>query len=133
MKQASGRLVEIWLEGGLTGGRLSCPPEIAPAPGQYLLASPSPASWLAAAGMEPLAVPLFAAGNPADGLLLSPPLPPAWQPGLELNLRGPLGRGFRLPPYARHLALAALDATPARLLPMVGAGPGCRERGDPFL
>ncbi|HQF46568.1 MAG TPA: hypothetical protein PLA37_12220, partial [Anaerolineaceae bacterium] len=45
---------------------------------------------------------------------LAPPLPSAWLAGTLLHLRGPLGRGFRLP-VVRRVALAALDGITARL------------------
>jgi dihydroorotate dehydrogenase electron transfer subunit len=38
-----------------------------------------------------------------------------WNPGLELQLRGPLGRGFTLPSSARKAGLVAFDDSPARL------------------
>ncbi|MEN8240412.1 MAG: hypothetical protein ABFS17_00700 [Chloroflexota bacterium] len=48
----------------------------------------------------------------------APPIPPTWQPGDELLLRGPLGKGFQLPHQTSRLALAALDAGCAHLLPL---------------
>jgi dihydroorotate dehydrogenase electron transfer subunit len=54
-----------------------------------------------------------------DTILLAPPLPPTWLPGTALNLRGPFGKGFHLPPAARRMALAALDTHPFRLLPLI--------------
>jgi len=49
----------------------------------------------------------------------APPLPAVWSAGTQLHLRGPLGRGFRVPPNARRLALAALDGNPSRLMPLI--------------
>jgi NAD(P)H-flavin reductase len=112
MGQASGELVEIYLENGLTGGRLLCPPKLIPAPGQYLLAH-NPTSD------APLPAPVFSAGSVPGGFMTAPPIPGRWQPGISLTLRGPLGRGFALPPSARCVALAALGETPARLRPML--------------
>jgi dihydroorotate dehydrogenase electron transfer subunit len=37
---------------------------------------------------------------------------------MNLSLRGPLGRGFQMPPNTRRLALASLDDHPQRLLPL---------------
>ena len=113
MGQISGELVEIYLENGLTGGRLLCPPNYIPAPGQYLLAH-NPAS------NAPLPAPVFNAGSVTGGFLTAPPVPGTWQPGISLSLRGPLGRGFSLPSSARHVALVALGETSARLKPMLG-------------
>jgi dihydroorotate dehydrogenase electron transfer subunit len=39
-------------------------------------------------------------------------------PGQGLTLRGPIGRGFKLPTGTRRVALVALGGTPARLLPV---------------
>ena len=40
-----------------------------------------------------------------------------WGPGASLELRGPSGRGLRLPDRALRLALLAVGQTPARLMP----------------
>jgi Iron-sulfur cluster binding domain of dihydroorotate dehydrogenase B len=112
MQQATGELVQVYLEDGLIGGRLLCPQRLIPAPGQYLLAS-DPASD------GPLAAPVFNAGPISGGFLVAPPIPPAWHPGLSLTLRGPLGRGFSMPVSARCVALVALAETAARLKPLL--------------
>ncbi len=106
-------LSELWLERGALAGRIACPPALRPAPGQYLLAS----AWEDASSPFPVA--LFPSAYAADGFSLAPPLPPAWGPGERLSLRGPLGCGFALPGNLSRLALAALGATPSRLLPLV--------------
>ncbi len=107
------RIGELRLDpAGQVQARLDCPPAALPAPGQYLLAyDPQDAS-------AALATPLFAAELLADGFWAAAPLPPAWQPGLVLALRGPLGKGFALPGDVRRLALAALGGSAARLLPL---------------
>jgi len=107
-------IVELRMtEAGLTGTIL-CPVDMQPAPGQYLLAhSGSPDDLLP--------VPLFRA-DPADGrpeMAVAAPLPPAWQAASRLHVRGPLGSGFHLPPDARSVALAAVDASEDRLMPLV--------------
>jgi hypothetical protein len=113
MAQAVVKLLEIrGYPHGQTGGRLTCPPALRPAPGQFLLASvlDSP---------DPLPVTLYPCGG-SNGLLdVAPPLPPTWTVGSALALRGPLGRGFQLPPQVRRVALAALDGGAWRLLPLV--------------
>lgn len=112
MQQVKGELVEIWLESGGTAGRIAFGEALAPRPGQYL------AARCREDGYAALAHPLFMAGAAPGGILAAPPLPSAWQPGCELELRGPLGHGFNLPVSARHVGLVALDASPARLLPL---------------
>jgi hypothetical protein len=114
MKQGTGELTELYLENGLRGGRLLCLQNLIPAPGQYLLAY-DPAS------NSPLPAPVFNAGSVPGGFLVAPPIPPAWQPGIILSLRGPLGRGFSLPASARCVALVSLGDTAARLKPLIPA------------
>jgi len=112
VKQAVCELVEIHLVNGLTGGRILCPSEIIPTPGQYLLAHEPASDAL-------LTVPIFAAGSIPHGFIIAPPIPEAWKPETRLSLRGPLGHGFDLPTTARHVALVALDGNPYRLHPLL--------------
>jgi hypothetical protein len=123
VKQGTGELVELYLESGLTGGRLLCSQNLIPSPGQYLLAHDlvSPARRGLGRADAPLPVSVFNAGTVPDGFLIAPPISPAWQPGISLSLRGPLGCGFSLPVSARHIALVPLGETSARLKPLVYA------------
>ena len=114
MKQGTGELIELYLENGLTGGRLLCPQSLMPAPGQYLLAH-DPASD------SSLPAPVFSAGSISGGFLVAPPIPETWRPGTSLSLRGPLGNGFFLPASARRVALVSLGETSARLKPLLAA------------
>ena len=84
-------------------GALRCPPTLRPNAGQYLLAH-------IAGGDDVLPTPLFASGIREHGLQLAGPLPAAWTVGTRLAVRGPLGRGFKLPVNARHIVLASLNA-----------------------
>jgi len=96
-------------------GVLACVSWPAPAlqPGQYLLG-------FAAGSDEPLATPLFPAGAPqAERLWLAPPAPPAWTVGTALQVRAPLGSGFRLPPTAGRVACVAWQCGPWRLMPLL--------------
>jgi len=96
---------------GRAGAGIACPQAAIPAPGQYLLAR-------AIDDREAvLGTALFTAGGDGDGFLAAPPIPSVWEPGTRLELRGPIGRGLRLPDHTRRLALLALGETPARLLP----------------
>lgn len=106
-----GEIYEIRMEPGGTGGLISLPPGLRPGPGQYMLAS-------SAGGEEGLPVVIYPAGWQDGRLAAAPPLPPAWQAGTRLHLRGPLGKGFHLPPGASRVALAALGSTHGRLMPL---------------
>jgi len=107
-------ITELCLIGGQRAARIVCGKTAIPAPGRYLLAHE--------AGSEaPLATELFAAGHITDGFISAPPVPGEWRPGSVLNLRGPLGKGFALPPGARRVALAAFNGDASRLLPLAEA------------
>jgi hypothetical protein len=108
-----GRVSEVRLSrcGGLEG-LVTCPPGAVPPPGRYLSAH-APTE-----GDAPLATPLFLTQLSAAGFWAAPPFPSSWIPGTELTLRGPLGTGFDLLAMVTRLALAALDDSPARLLPL---------------
>jgi hypothetical protein len=98
-------LVEIYLD---SRSRITCPPDLIPAPGQYILAHASGSD-------SPLAVPVFFSDSAPNGFRSAPYLPLTWKPGTQLNLRGPLGHGFSIPSFARKVALIAFDESPARL------------------
>jgi hypothetical protein len=104
MKSGKGQVFEIYLD---AGARIICPPELVPAPGQYLLAS--------AALDSPLPVPLYYTDSAPEGFISAPPLPESWMPGRQIFLRGPLGRGFVIPVSASKVALVAFDDAPLRL------------------
>lgn len=117
MGHYNGRLIEILLEPHQNAaGRIACPPGAAPKPGRYLQAH-NPDDPL-----EVIPSSFFIAGEishaPDDEVSfpVAGQLPPTWQPGTNLKLRGPLGNGFALPPRAKRIALAALAESPARLL-----------------
>ena len=105
MKNGRGQVAEIFLD---SRARIVCPPELIPAPGQYILAH--------ALGFDdPLADPVFFSDSAPDGFRAAPGLPSTWTPGTKLNLRGPLGHGFTIPVAARKVALVAFDNSPERL------------------
>ena len=112
MKTALGKVEEIFLDGS---ARIACPPELIPAPGQYLLAH-------ADGSDSPLPVPVFSSlPIPQSGFRSAPPLPATWRPGQLLHLRGPIGHGFTIPTTARKIALVAFDDAPARLLGLLAS------------
>jgi hypothetical protein len=115
MRTYEGRLVELQqISPQETGAWFACPPEGLPDPGRYVLA-------VACDPEAPLAVPLFPSEISSRSFLAAPPFPADWQPGQVLRLRGPLGRGFRLPTSSRRAVLAALGDTFSRLLPLAHA------------
>jgi hypothetical protein len=103
MKNAHGQVTEIYLD---SRARIVCPPELIPAPGQYLHAH-------AAGTDDPLADSIFFSESAPNGFVAAPGL--LWTPGTQLNLRGPLGHGFAIPAAARKIALIAFDTSPDRL------------------
>lgn len=118
MGHYKGRLAEILLEAYQNAtARLSCSVEAIPRPGQYLQL------WAPHDELSVLPVSAFPAGEAHiqghQALLpVQVQLPQNWQPGTELQLRGPLGRGFELPKHAKRVLLAALAGSPGRLLPL---------------
>ncbi len=101
MHNAKGQVVELLLEDGLRQARISCPANMIPAPGQYLLASH--------ASDSPLPIPIFSTESKPGSFTAFAPVPDSWTPGMEIYLRGPLGRGFVLPLSARKIALVVFD------------------------
>jgi len=101
-----GQVVELLLQDGQRTARVSCPSNLIPAIGQYLLASD--------ASDSSLPVPVYYTDSAPQGFIAAP-VPDSWNPGHEIYLRGPLGRGFTLPASARKIALVAFDESPPRL------------------
>lgn len=111
MQQFTATITKIWMDGAL---QLDCPPAKIPAPGSFLLA------WGDDAG---------AIGTPLYPVGVAPPTSPRvapinsalqkWDVGSRLTLRAPIGRGFHIPKNSRRIALAAIESTPARLLPLI--------------
>ena len=119
MKRERALLAEIYCpEPGLRAGRLHCPASLIPAPGQFVMALSE---------RHPAAhrTPLFPAAIHDDGFSTLM-VPEVWQPGAELDLMGPFGRGV-MPPGAssRWLFISSLPAG-GTLLPLGEMG---LERG----
>jgi len=112
MRTGQGVIQEIYFDRN-TAARLSCPSVLVPGPGQYLLAEAPDGTT------EILPVPIFPAGIAEGGFLVASPVPKAWTPGTSLNLRGPLGNGFRLPTASRAVALAAFGETTQKLSALI--------------
>jgi NAD(P)H-flavin reductase len=107
MHTGKGQVFELILEDGNRHARVSCPSNLIPSSGQYLLAGDG--------SDAPLPVPLFHTDSAPQGFVAAAPIPDSWRPGMELSLRGPLGHGFSVPLSARKVGLIAVDASPARL------------------
>src|SRR5215213_6934091 len=107
MSTGKGQVFELILDNGDRHARISCPPNLVPAPGQYLLASDGSDSSLP--------VPLFNTDSKPQGFIAAAPVPDTWEPGTKLHLRGPLGRGFTLPLAARKVGIVAFEAAASRL------------------
>ena len=107
MRTGNGQIIVTILEDGQRLARIACPAGLIPASGQYVLASD--------ASDAPLPVPIFYTDSAPEGFLAAPPIPDTWMPGLNISLRGPLGRGFAIPAFARKIALVAFDDAPLRL------------------
>jgi len=107
MYRKKSHVAEMILWDGLRHARIDCSASLVPAPGQYLLASDASSSTLP--------VPIFYTDSAPQGFIAASPLPDSWNPRQEVDLRGPLGRGFVLSPSARRVVLVAFDNSPARL------------------
>jgi dihydroorotate dehydrogenase electron transfer subunit len=107
-----GTIVEVYIEKN-AAARLACPSGLVPGPGQYLMAEDPIGTG------EILPASIFSAGTAEGGFLITSPIPKAWTPGTTLNLRGPLGNGFKLPPVSRAVALAAFGETSHRLSALI--------------
>ena len=111
MHTGKGQVSELILEDGYRHVRVTCPSNLIPSPGQYVLAGD--------ASDAPLPVSLFHTDSAPQGFIAAAPIPDSWNPGAELYLRGPLGHGFDLPLSARKVGLIAVDVSPARLRGLV--------------
>ncbi len=114
MRVTTGRIREIQLnENSLRTAWIDCAQEAVPEAGRYLLA------WDRSDSAAPLATPIYLMEARTPGFRTAPRIPAAWEPGTELRLQGPNGRGFLLPEWSRRLAVVALDETASRLLPVI--------------
>ena len=110
VNNAEGVLVELYMGGG---GLLRCPPNLVPPPGKYIQAVKENSK-------ETLAATIFSMGEAKGGFLAAPLLPAGWVPGTQLQLRGPLGKGFSLPDKARRILLLAFENPSYRLHGLIG-------------
>jgi len=109
MKQWQGIVREIRLGPSGRSAWIECPAQAQPAPGQYLLA------LNVEDAAAPLAGPVFPAAFAQGRFLAAAPVPLTWEPGTNLSLHGPLGRGFNIPKSISRLVMAAFGDTLDRL------------------
>jgi NAD(P)H-flavin reductase len=107
-----GEIQELLLLDDLPAARIKCSAGLRPLPGQYVLAH-------ADDSREPVATAIFASKIFDDGFLVAPPIPQFWQPGHRLHLWGPLGHGFHMPAFARHVAFFASEVAPHVVLSLL--------------
>lgn len=107
MRTSISRVVEVKLHLEEVCALISCPERVVPSAGQYVLAVDRRTLQ---------ATPLFLADTWEKGFLAAPPTAETWQPGTQLSLFGPLGRGFHLPDDIQRLALVGFGETIAHLL-----------------
>jgi hypothetical protein len=113
MRRSPARIEELTLEpSGQPSFRLRCRPSARPRPGQASLA-------LLPGSGEPLRTTLFPSRIDPEGFIADVPARPGWQPGVWLDLLGPVGRGFNPPRGAKRWLLVGFGASPARLLPLI--------------
>lgn len=110
--QGEGTITGLLLSHGQPTARIACAPGLVPLAGQYTLAHEEGSS-------ASLADALFVLRPDAEGFVCAPPIPREWRLGSRLNMRGPLGNGFALPPAAKRVALIAAASAPGRLLALV--------------
>lgn len=114
MAEVSCELLEIDLTENERSLRFDLPGEINPAAGQYLLG-------VVLEKEDILATTLFMAGRSDRGVILTGNPPAGWVPGDRVVLRGPFGRGFRLPANARRVGVVSLSGRVSRLLPLISS------------
>ena len=110
MHTGKGQIVELLLQNGLRYARISCPSNLIPSAGQYLLSGIASTS-------DPLPVPLYSTESTPESFIAA--APDSWLPGQEIHLRGPLGRGFSLPVASQKVALVTFDDAPVHVRALI--------------
>ena len=100
----------IWSEMGSVSAELKIdhPPTFHP--GQYFFLNDTSPDG----AMVPIAV--FPVENTPSGILIAPPTPTSWAPGLTISGQGPLGNGFHVPAITRKISLVCYHSSPQLLL-----------------
>ena len=118
MKHGTGKILEIrQISRNLRQAVIGLNRITPPAAGQYLQAHrPIDRD-------QPVGVTIFPGGlhesqQYPDQFLTAPGIPNNWQPGDQLDIRGPLGKGFSLPAQTNRLALCSFGESTDHLLPL---------------
>jgi hypothetical protein len=121
MLMDTGKISLIQIEpDGNRSAQIDCNPKLIPRPGGYLQAhNPNEPDAVLGCSLFPMGLPASLEGASNTPLVNLGPIPRTWHPGTRLDLRGPLGRAFNLPPAAHSLALVILGDTAGRLLPLI--------------
>jgi len=116
MRRTKARIEAFTLEpAGEPGVRLACDAGAVPGPGQAVLA-------LLPGSGQALRRVLFSTRRTSTGFTTDRPPEPGWRLGDELDLLGPVGRGFSPPDGARRWFLASLGRPASRLIPLIDLG-----------
>jgi dihydroorotate dehydrogenase electron transfer subunit len=116
MRRTKARIEAFTLEpAGEPGVRLACDAGAVPGPGQAALA-------LLPGSGQALRHVLFSTHRTSTGFTTDRPPEPGWRLGDELDLLGPVGRGFSPPDGARRWFLASLGRPASRLMPLIDLG-----------
>ena len=116
MRRTKARIEAFTLEpAGEPGVRLACDAGAVPGPGQAVLA-------LLPGSGQALRRVLFSTRRTPTGFTTDRPPEPGWSLGDELDLLGPVGRGFSPPDGARRWFLASLGRPASRLIPLIDLG-----------
>ena len=108
MHTGKGQVVELLLYNGFRQARISCSPNLTPAPGHYVMAG-------TASRPDLLPVPLYSTDSTASGFVACDPIPDYWSPATEVYLSGPLGNGFTVSHSSRKIALIVVENSSNRL------------------
>ena len=121
MHTDTGKISLIQIEpSGERTAQVDCQPKVLPQPGQYLQAhNPNETEAVLGSSLFPVGMPSSIDNKPDTGTISLGPIPRSWHPGTILELRGPLGHGFSIPPGISSLGLIAMGESASRLLPLV--------------
>lgn len=120
MRREIGRIEALTLEPlGEPAVQIACPEAIMPEPGQAVLT-------IELGSDRPYRMALYPTRMTPGGFIADRSPIPSWLPGTELDLLGPVGRGFSPPENSQRWLLLGVEMTPKRLWPLIDMG---LERG----